>query len=150
MADAQHDAAAAIAVQPAAVADPADADLSDADPSDADTSDADPSDADPSDAEWVSTPAGNSALACLPLSERVQRLQLGTLLIKVTSRRAGKRFKQAFVRLSTGCNRVTWDEDDGGGKLSLDLNQVMRISVGLETPLLISFTTRRTPRASVG
>ena len=42
------------------------------------------------------------------------------------------------VRLSNGCNRVTWDEDDGGGKLSLDLNQVMRISVGLETPLMIS------------
>jgi hypothetical protein len=80
MADAQHDAAAAIAVQPAAVADPADADTSDADTSDADTSDADTS-----DAEWVSTPAGNSALACLPLSERVQRLQLGTLLIKVTA-----------------------------------------------------------------
>ena len=80
MADAQHDAAAAIAVQPAAVADPADADTSDADTSDADTSDADTS-----DAEWVSTPAGNSALACLPLSERVQRLQLGTLLIKVIS-----------------------------------------------------------------
>ena len=83
MADAQHDAAAAIAVQPAAVADPADADTSDADLSDADPSDADTSDADPSDSEWVSTPAGNSALACLPLSERVQRLQLGTLLIKV-------------------------------------------------------------------
>ena len=47
------------------------------------------------------------------------------LCSQVTSRRAGKRFKQAFVRLSTGCNRVTWDEDDGGGKLSLDLNQVM-------------------------
>ena len=75
MADAQHDAAASIAVQPA----------SDADTSDADTSDADTSDADTSDAEWVSTPAGNSALACLPLSERVQRLQLGTLLIKVTA-----------------------------------------------------------------
>jgi hypothetical protein len=90
MADAQHDAAAAIAVQPAAVADPADADPADADASDADLSDADPSDADtsdadPSDAEWVSTPAGNSALACLPLSERVQRLQLGTLLIKVSA-----------------------------------------------------------------
>ena len=75
MADAQHDAAAAIAVQPVAVADPADADTSDADTSDADTS----------ASEWVSTPAGNSALACLPLSERVQRLQLGTLLIKVIS-----------------------------------------------------------------
>ena len=60
------------------------------------------------------------------------------LCSQVTSRRAGKRFKQAFVRLSNGCNRVTWDEDDGGGKLSLDLNQVMRISVGLETPLMIS------------
>jgi len=47
------------------------------------------------------------------------------LCSQVTSRRAGKRFKQAFVRLSNGCNRVTWDEDDGGGKLSLDLNQVM-------------------------
>jgi len=85
MADAQHDAAAAIAVQPAAVADPADADPSDADLSDADPSDADTSDADTSASEWVSTPAGNSALACLPLSERVQRLQLGTLLIKVSA-----------------------------------------------------------------
>ena len=33
--------------------------------------------------EWVSTPAGDSALPCMPLSERARRLQRGTSLIKV-------------------------------------------------------------------
>ena len=33
--------------------------------------------------EWVSTPEGDSALPCMPLSERARRLQRGTSLIKV-------------------------------------------------------------------
>ena len=46
------------------------------------------------DADWVSTPYGNSALACLPLSERKQRLQRGTSLIKV---------------IATDCPRIATD-----------------------------------------
>ena len=46
------------------------------------------------DADWVSTPYGNSALACLPLSERKQRLQRGTSLIKV---------------IATDCHRIATD-----------------------------------------
>mmetsp|Transcript_36062 Transcript_36062/g.84222 ORF Transcript_36062/g.84222 Transcript_36062/m.84222 type:complete len:635 (+) Transcript_36062:226-2130(+) len=88
------------------------------------------------DAEFVPSAEEAGGLPSLPFSQRVQRMQAGCKLVKAAqgnvSRSVGSQFAYKDVRLSADCRQLTWDN----GKRKVDLSQVLRISLGLESRTL--------------
>lgn len=82
-----------------------------------------------------------AALVCTPLGERVKRLQAGCNLVKVADGTFTRnRYASKHVQLDQEAQQLVWE-----GKKALDLNQVMRISVGLETKTLQKLYTGAEP-----
>lgn len=79
---------------------------------------------------WAAASERGGGVPCLPLSARLQTLKQGCSLIKVAEGAfARNRFAQKHVQLSMDARHLVWD----GGKKGLELAQVLRLSVGLET-----------------
>jgi len=95
-------------------------------------------------------------LPCVPLAKRVELLQRGSTLVKVAPAAdrwkvaeggwARHRYANKWVQLSGDARHVLWDE----GRKSVDLSQVMRISIGIETRTLQRLYSSSSSRLSGG